>query len=347
MQYYTQQHKHTCGADLHGTNLYLCILDLARQVLFHRRVPCDPERLLRALAPYREDLIIGVECMFKWYWLADFCAEHDIPFVLGHALDMKAVHGAKSGNDRLDAERIARLLLGGLFPLAYVYPAGMRSTRDLMRRRSYFVKQRTGLINHIQITNTQYNLPPLGKIDHPSKREGLDTRFDDMAVSTSIEADLAVMDVLDLTISRLEKTILSSAKLHDRHAFSLIKSVNGIGHIIGLTLLYEIQNIRRFDSVQGFLSYCCLVKCNKTSDNKLKGVGSSKRGNHHLKWAFSEAAALFLRSNPKGQKLQSQLVKRHGSKKKALAILAAKLARALYFMLQRNKPFDLDRFVRA
>jgi transposase len=86
----------------------------------------------------------------------------------------------------------------------------------------------------------------------------------------------------------------------------LIKSVNGIGNIIGLTLLYEIHDIHRFDTIQGFMSYCRLVKCLKTSDGKPKGVGGSKRGNHHLKWAFSEAAVLFLRGNPEGQRLHSR-----------------------------------------
>jgi transposase len=346
MQYYIEKHRHTCGADLHGRNVYLCILDQDREVLLHRRVSCDEKRLLAILEPYREDLVIGVECMFKWYWLADLCAKHDIPFVLGHALEMKAVHGAKSGNDKVDAERIARLLQGGLFPMAYVYPRDMRSTRDLMRRRSYLVQRRSGLIHHIQITNSQYNLAALGKIDNATKRNGIAERFVDPAVRASIEADLAVIDTLDVAIARLEKIIVKAARVHDHHAFALIKSVSGIGDVLGLTLLYEIHDIHRFKTVQGFMSYGCLVKCLKTSDGKPKGAGGSKRGNHHVKWAFSEAAVMFLRGNPKGQKLHSRLVKRHGTKK-ALGVLAGKLGRSLYQMLQKNRPFDLDRFVGA
>jgi transposase len=332
--------------DLHGRNLYLCVLDEDRQIVLHRRVDCDEAKLLRSLAPYREDLVIGVECMFKWYWLSDFCEEHEIPFVLGHALEMKAVHGRKSGNDKLDAERIARLLESGMFPVAYVYPKGMRSTRDVMRRRSYLVNQRSSLITHIQVTNQQYNLPEMGKISRADQREGIEERFKDPAVRASIEADISVIDILDVVIPRLERTIIRAARGHDHHAFALLKSVHGIGDVIGLTLLYEIQDIRRFDSLGGFLSYCRLIKCTKTSDGKPKGSGGRKQGNHHLKWAFSEAAALFLRANPKGQKLHSRLVKKHG-KAKALGILAAKLARAVYYMLNRNKPFDIDRFVHA
>ena len=215
--------------------------------------------------------MIGVECMFKWYWLADICDEHGIPFVLGHALEMKAVHGRKSGNDKLDAERIARLLGSGMFPVAYVYPKKMRSTRDLMRRRSFMVNQRSALINHIQVTNLQYNLPELGKISKPDNREGIIDQFEDPAVRASVEADMAVIDIFDVVIRRLERTIIKAARGHDGHAFALLKSVHGIGDIIGLTLLYEIHDIRRFKSLGGFLSYCRLIKCTKTSDGKTEG----------------------------------------------------------------------------
>ena len=78
---------------------------------------------------------MAAECMFTWYWLADVCAAEGIPFVLGHALAMKAIHGGKAKNDRIDSHKIAVLLRGGMLPQAYVYPAAMRSTRDLIRRR--------------------------------------------------------------------------------------------------------------------------------------------------------------------------------------------------------------------
>ena len=87
------------------------------------------EALLQAIAPFQDGIVIGVECMFCWYWLADRCAEHDIPFVVGHVLYMKLIHGAKAKNDRIDANKSARLLKGGNFPLSYPYPKGMRETR--------------------------------------------------------------------------------------------------------------------------------------------------------------------------------------------------------------------------
>ena len=140
MRFYTSQHRHYCGIDLHTKTMYVCILDRDGQVLVHKNLPSSPEAFLDVIAPYRDDLVVAVECIFTWYWLADLCAAEGIAFVLGHALYMKAIHGGKAKNDRIDALKIATLLRGGMLPQAYVYPAGMRATRDLLRRRLHLVR---------------------------------------------------------------------------------------------------------------------------------------------------------------------------------------------------------------
>jgi transposase len=78
----------------------------------------SPETFLKAIAPYREDMVVAVECLLTWYWLADLCAHAGLPFVLGPALSMKAIHGGKAKNDRIDARKIAVLLRGGMLPQA-------------------------------------------------------------------------------------------------------------------------------------------------------------------------------------------------------------------------------------
>jgi len=129
--------------------MYVCILDGAGQVLVHRNVPSTPGAFLEIVAPYRTELVVAAECMFTWYWLADVCAAEAITFVLGHALAMKAIHGGKAKNDKIDSHTIAVRLRGGMLPHAYVYPAAMRSTRDLLRRRLHVVRKRGELLAHI------------------------------------------------------------------------------------------------------------------------------------------------------------------------------------------------------
>ena len=161
MRFYTNQHEYYCGIDLHARTMWICILDSTGEVLVDKNVSAEPEEFLRVIEPYRSDLAVGVECIFTWYWLADLCEREEIRFVLGHALYMKAIHGGKAKNDRIDAYKIAVLLRGGMLPQAYVYPEPMRATRDLLRRRLYLVRIRGELLTHIQNTNHQYNLGPI------------------------------------------------------------------------------------------------------------------------------------------------------------------------------------------
>ena len=129
MRFYTTQHSHYCRVDLPARSMYLCVLDQAGEVLLHRDMRAKPEAFLKAVAPYRKDLVVAVECMFTWYWLADLCRRENIAFVLGHALYMRAIHGGKAKNDRIDPLKIATLLRGGMLSQAYAYPPEMRATR--------------------------------------------------------------------------------------------------------------------------------------------------------------------------------------------------------------------------
>jgi transposase len=345
MRFYTKQHKAYCGIDLHARSMYVCILNQGGEIMLHHNMKTSPETFLKAIAPYREDLVVAVECIFTWYWLADLCAQDQIPFVLGHALYMKAIHGGKAKNDKIDAQKIAVLLRGGMLPQAYVYPAAMRATRDLLRRRLHLTRKRAELLAHIQNTNSQYNLPEIGKkLAYKANRDGVVERFSDPAVQKSVEVDLALIGCYDQLLTDVELTIVQTAKQHDAHTLYRLQSVPGIGKILSLVLLYEIHDISRFPRVQDFVSYGRLVKCAQESAGKRYGTSGAKIGNAYLKWAFSEAAVLFLRNNPVGQTYLSRLEKKHG-KGKALTVLAHKLARAVYYILRRDTVFEMDKFL--
>lgn len=348
MKFYNEQHEYYCGIDLHAKTMYVCIVDKVGKVLCHKNVPANKEALLRVIAPYRENLAIAVECMFCWYWLADVCAAEGITFVLGHALYMKAIHGGKAANDRIDSEKIAMLLKSGMLPKAFVYPAQQRGARDLMRRRLFFVHRRSELLAHVQMTFQQYNLPPpTTDLVHHKSRNELDIPFSDEAVARMVKTDLATIGHLTTQIHNLESFVTSQVKLKGEIGFNiaLLRSVPGIGPVLSATIFYEIHDITRFPSVQDFVSYCRLIKPQKTSAGKSKGGsvrGSAKIGNHHLRWAFAEAAVLSLRT-AEGKRMYEALCRKH-PKPKALAVLAHKIARIVYFILLRRIPWEAEKF---
>lgn len=182
------------------------------------------------------------------------------------------------------------------------------------------------------------------KIAYKANREGVAERFPEPAIQKSIEVDLTLLGHYDQLLTELELSIVNTAKEHNAQVFYRLRSIPGVGKILALVLLYEIHDIQRFPRVQEFVSYGRLVKCAKESAGKRYGTSGSKIGHAYLTWAFSEAAGLFLRNNPAGQKYLARLEKKHG-KGKALTILAHKLGRAVYYLLKRDTAFDLDKFL--
>ena len=345
MRFYTGRHRYYCGIDLHAHTMAVCVLDARGEIVLERNLAATPEAFLGAIAAYREGLVVACECLFTWYWLADLCAEEQIPFVLGHALYMKAIHGGKAKNDRIDAKKIAVLLRGGMLPQAYVYPPGMRETRDLLRRRLHLVRKRGQLLAHLQNLRHTYNRGAFEKrIAYPSNREGVVAHFaGEPMVQANAALDLSLLDHYDRLLVDLELRLVRQAKREAPRGFHLLLSIPGIGKVLAMTIVYELHDVHRFERVQQFASYARLVKCAKESAGKRKGTSGAKMGNVHLKWAFSEAAVLFVRHSAEAKALLARLTKRHG-KGKALSILAHKIGRAAYYVLVREKPFDAATF---
>jgi transposase len=165
-------------------------------------------------------------------------------------------------------------------------------------------------------------------------------------VQKSIEVDLALIGHDDHLLRDVELSILNAAKQDDANTLYLRCTVPGIGEILSLVLLYEMHDIQRFPRVQEFVSSCRLVKCAKESAGKRYGTSGTKIGHAYLKWAFSEAAVLFLRNNPNGQTYLTRFENKHGTGN-AFTVLAHQLARAVYQLLKRQTAFDMQRFLQS
>lgn len=235
---------------------------------------------------------------------------------------------------------------GGTFPLSYVYPAELRDTRDLLRRRTSLVRRRSGTITHVQMVNHQQNLPAFPKsISYKANRAGLAGRFPDGSLRTMVQLDVDLIDFYDKQIQQLDLYLEQHAKLDDPDTFFRLQSIPGVGRILAMTLLYQIHDIDRFPSVGNFLSYARLVKGTNSSAGKNYKPTGSKIGNPHLKWAFSEAITLLKRECPAAREFAKRIEKKH-NKARANSLLAVKLGRAVYWMWKRKTAFDPGIFIR-
>ena len=349
MKYYTSTTEFNCGIDLHARQMYVCLMDRQGKILLHTNIKNnDFEFFLKRIEPYRHDLTVCAECMFGWYWLADACQAAGLHFVLAHALYLKAIHGGKNKNDRIDSEKIAHLLRTNLIPPAYVYPSDQRPLRALLRQRLFFVWQRADLLARIQSHQLAHNRTPIKQTRR--NRDPWATQLlaheDHPIRQLALQNELAMIKHYDQQIFQLEEQLQRQAKQIAAREYALLQTLPGIGENLGMTILCEIGDIGRFPTVKDFVSYCRLVKGTVASAGKIKGLRGAKLGNPYLRWAFGEAAVIAKRDHhligPLAQSLEARF---QGNKFKANTVLALKLARAAYFMLKNKTVFDPERLV--
>jgi transposase len=351
MKYYTSTTEYNCGIDLHARQMYVCLMDRQGKKLVHTNVrDNDFQFFLKLVQPYRHDLTVCCECMFGWYWLADACQAAGLHFVLAHALYLKAIHGGKNKNDRIDSEKLAHLLRSNLIPPAYVYPAAKRPLRALLRQRIFYVWRRAELLARVYSHQLAHNRTPAKQTRRvrDSWEEQLLAAEDHPLRQIALKNDLAMIGHFDRQITGLELELQHQTKQVAGRDYALLQTVPGIGLSLGLTILYEIGDIHRFPTVKDFLSYCRLVKGTVASAGKIKGLRGAKLGNPYLRWAFGEAAVIAKRDHftigPLAQRLEQRM---NSNKFKANTVVAIKLARAVYFMLKNKTVFDPERLVAA
>ena len=279
---------------------------------------------------------MAVECLCTWYGLADLGADQAIPFVLGPALSMKALHGGTAKNDQIDSHKMAQLLRGGMLPPAAVSPATRRATRDVLRRRMPLTHKRAELLAHVHNTHSPYPLPALGtQSAYKANRDGVAERCADPAVQQSIAVDLALLTSDDARLGNVARRILTTARPHDANTLSLRHTVPDLGQMLRLVRLYDIPAITRCPRGQDFLSSGRLGKCCQASAGTRLGTSGATIGNAPFQWAFAAAAGLFLSDPPAAQNSLARL-QHKPDKGTAFTLLAQQLARAVYYLLTRQ-----------
>ena len=349
MKYYKTTTEYNCGIDLHTRQMYICVKDREGNTLVHRNIRNnDFEFFLKLVEPYRHDLTVTCESCFICFWLADACEDAGIKFVLAHALYVRSIAGNKHKSDRFDSEELADCLRCNRIPPAYVCPRNLRPVRKLLRRRNKFVKNRAELTGHSTSEVMAAGHQPLN-ISSNSKdrwREGIRSSFNNPVDGFTMDAELFMIESYDRIIMQMEQRIEQHARDFNQQDYRLLRTFPGIGKILALTILYETIDIKRFESEKNYLSYCRIVYGCNESGGKEFGPKGRKMGNPYLKWAFMQAALLCRRADPQLSSYYEKLKQKKG-KHVANAIMAAKIARSVYFMLDRKIGFANDMLIRG
>lgn len=325
--------------DLHANNSVLVILDEEDKVVCERRHPNELPVILMQLALYQNIQAIAVESTYNWYWLVDGLMEAGYNVKLVNTAAVKVYDGLKYTGDEHDARHLAHLLRLGVLPTGHIYPKEDRAVRDLLRKRAQLVRCRTTQILSIQglvsrNSGKGISMNTIRKFDEAAIKQ---ICGGDAILALAIKSNLTVLRCLDKQIAGLEAVVLKQAKL--KPEFRKLLTVDGIGDILGMTIMYEAGSMERFKQVGHFASYARCVGSSRWSNGKKKGEGNRKNGNKYLAWAFIEATHHAVRYNERIHGFY-QRKKAKTNRIVAAKAVAHKLARACYHVLKEQTPFD-------
>jgi transposase len=328
-----------CGIDLHSNNHVVVVIDEEDRRIVEKRVPNSLDCTLSLLAPYRQEIAgVAVESTFNWYWLVDGLMDQGYRLHLVNTSAVKQYEGLKHTEDRYDAFHLAHLLRLGILPTGYIYPKERRAVRDLMRRRAGLVRLAARQL--ISVQSQIWRDTGVRVSSNQLRRADFEIPLAEPLSHLPAAAALRVYHALHAEIEALEAAARAAVML-DPH-FEVLTTIKGVGPILALTIMLETGDIGRFAQVGDYASYCRLVKSEKLSNGKRKGEGNRKCGNKYLSWAYSEAAHFCLRWEPAAKRFyERKQAKTNGIV--AIRALAHKLARAAYYMLREQKPFEASR----
>jgi len=315
--------KLMAGMDLHSNNVMIGVINQDGVRVAHRKLDCDLKAVVEFLKPFKGQLqSTAVESTFNWYWLVDGLRE------AGYPIDLAAYH-------------LAELQRLKILPKAHVYDPELRPVRDLLRRRTGLVHQRTALLLsfkslHARTTGQKLDLSEAKKME-PKEAAKL---YQHPANQLIAQVQAEHMQALDKSIRRIEQAVLGCAR--ELPLYERLLSIPGIGRILGMTITMEVGDIGRFKTDGDFASYCRTVDARRLSNGKPKADNNRKCGNKYLAWAFVEAANFSRRYDEECRRWYDRKAART-SKVIATKALACKLAKAAWHVMARQCDYDPQR----
>lgn len=334
------------GCDLHSNSNLLGVIDGQGKRVFKKRLSNDMGEIRETLVVFKEELVgIVVESTYNWYWLVDGLREEGYRVYLANPSAIQQYAGLKHADDKHDAFWLAEMLRLGILPEGYIYPKEERPIRDLVRKRGHLMRLRTSLVVSLQNILSRNLGRKVNVNEVQVLREDRITPLlqenEDLAMAGRISKE--TIDFLTHQIDQIERRVDKGVRL--KEAYRFLQTLPGVGKILALTIMLETGPISRFKTVGDYVSYGRKVPSQWMSNGKWKRSGNTKNGNRYLSWAYAEASDYARRLHPE-PRAYYQRKRQKTNAVVAHSALAHKLARAAYYVMRDQVPFDSEKLFR-
>lgn len=328
--------------DLHSNNNLTVIADAEGRRLLEKRLPNDLEVILERLRQHEPIRSVAVESTYNYYWLTDGLLEAGYTTLLANPLAMQPYSGLKHQDDRYDAGWMTELQRMDILPTGYLYPQRWRGVRDVLRQRSFWVREKTRVLLSLQSRFARCLGQNLSQSDL-LYRSLADLGDTDQNLAAG--SQVTIIRALQQQIQELEQHV-SEKLVSEEPRYQKLTAIAGIGPVLASTIILESGDLSRFPRVGKYASYARVVQSGQWSNYKRKGPGNRRCGNRYLGWAFHEAAHCMNRSSGQIQQYRRRQLRKGKHPRSVWSAMANKICRAFYFVMRDGVEFSPRRLFR-
>lgn len=281
------------GIDYHKRYSVVCILDDAGNIVAEERIEhAFPERFAQLLGAHAH-CQVAFEATMNWSWLHEILEEIRglERIVMANPLHVRLIAAAQVKTDKVDARKLAQLLRAGLLPSSHIPDRATRMRKEVLRQRTFWVRERTKVRNRIhRLLGRQHGLalPHVSDLFGKKGRSALSKLAlaapDDLLLRQQVE----MLDGLAKQIHELDEKIALEGTYDE--AVGHLATIPGIGPILGNVIATEIDGIERFGASEQLCAYAGLIPTTSSSGDKTFHGRLVNGCNKWLRWALVEAA---------------------------------------------------------
>jgi transposase len=326
------------GIDLHKRFSEIAVLDDAGTVIDRCSIRHENrEALVQFLTKFGSDVVVTVEATRNWYWLLDLIESLGLKRKLAHSRKVRLIAECKKKSDKVDARTLAELERVNYLPEAYVPRQEIRDQREWLRYRIALVRTRTRLKNRIHAVLDKHGIiHAFTDLFGTKGLAYLQTVGLRPVYRQELNQLLELIQELDKKINAATRQIREVLKPDERAHWLL--TIPGVGQLTAYLLLYEIGDIRRFNSARELCGYAGITPIVRESGDHRQEGHISKEGNPYIRWDIVEAAQIARRKDPALYDFYGRIARKRGPHK-AIVAVGRKLLVAVWTVLTYGVPY--------
>ena len=283
------------GIDLHKARFQVCAMAKTGERLWEGAFERTPEGIATFLTRCTPQTAVAVEATSPtWSFVDRLVGQVGCVCVVDtRKTKLKAGYAAKT--DRLDARRLADALRRESVVSIYIPPPAIREVRELCRHRLALTQMRTRVLQRVRalLLRQGFGDPPATRLRSQAGQAWLDQ----IVMPPHAEHALRSLRQLDRALTA-QLALVEADVAHEAAADPIVerlRTLHGIGPVIGLMLRAEIGDISRFPTPGHLASYAGLVPRVDRSANHTRYGRITKDGSPWLRWALVEVGMQTLR----------------------------------------------------